>query len=1393
MPENIPFYLVYVTFTKVFWVFNGTNEKKSLTLQSYRKMQLTNETMNRNSRNIKFLLISVLAFLMPASLFAQLGTLYNVSQNLSSSYVNQVYQDKMGFVWVSTEDGLNRYDGYTFMRFGPQDGLMGDNITCVIEDRNQYLYVGTSNGIYVKVKGKFRQLKAVGTGDVVPFFVNAFCEAPDGTIVFSTSGRGIWKITDVDKVQNIFPGAGAGQFVTQLLFDKKGILWGVSEKRGVASFSPMKSKNFDRLKFLKEYHIADNFSYASMCRDKADNIYVGASNGGVYRMDSHRKGFTLCPASSSFRIMSMLARPDNHLCLGTNGSGLYVYNPVTGFSRPAKVTSHEVNIAKTKVSSIFQDKTHNLWLGLFQKGVFLQPPHSYTFNCLGEQQENGNSIGETCVLAVHRCPDGTLWVASDQDGIYALDANYQRIAHFLPVSEGGTVPSAIVDIEENIDGRLWIGSYTEGFGWLDTATGQYHRASFSYGNAQSIFDIRHDRKGNLWLGTLGDGLKCYNPFKDELLEFHADGTKTNLCNDFIIQMALSPDESTLYVGTSSGLASFDVRTHKWNAVFGGKYILDNQNIYSILDDGKGHIWVGTSQGLHCFDVKTKKLTLYTTADGLPDKRVCAIEKDNQGNLWISTNNGLASFRPDTKKVECFYGSDGLQGNEYGPGISFFDKKANMMFFGGTSGVSYFNPSKIKHANEHLSVIISSINVSGERVTSFAKSGMFEICSEAVSNADRFEFCHADNSISIHFSTLTYSSTERLSYKYSINGDDWVTLPSGENTISLYRLLPGDYHFRVIAVDNGVQSQVKEFTVVVHNPWYFTPLARIFYLLVLIGVALWYLRLLRVRNDERLRLQEHIHKEELNEQKLRFFINISHEIRTPMSLIISPLLQLIREDHDSHRQSTYEIMKRNADRILHLVNQILDLRKIDKGQMQMQMQETDMVGFVSDVLALFSPQAQSKSIKMEFEHPDGELPVWIDRGHFDKVVMNLMSNAMKYSYANGRIRVSLNKMPDLNCCQLHVFNTGDHIPEDAMKSIFERFHQVATSINQSKVGTGIGLDLARSLVLMHHGNIEVENVEGGVLFTVTLPLGKDHLQEAEIAHFIEDNSDETVEKETIQDVAAVEETEEDMAELVKSGTSKRHTVIIVEDDDDIREYLLNELSSTYRVLAYENGKVALPAIIRERPQIVVSDVMMPEMDGKTLCAKIKQNINTNYIPVIMLTAKTRDEDMLEGLETGADLYLTKPFNMDILRRNIANLISSRRVLQNKFTGKEDMKTDLDNVELENADEKLLSRIKAVINANLGNSDLNIDLICSEVGISRVHLHRKMKELTNQTPHDYIRNLRMKQAARMLKQKGQSITEIMYRCGFNSATSFSTMFKKIYGMSPREYMKAHEGEE
>jgi DNA-binding response OmpR family regulator len=486
------------------------------------------------------------------------------------------------------------------------------------------------------------------------------------------------------------------------------------------------------------------------------------------------------------------------------------------------------------------------------------------------------------------------------------------------------------------------------------------------------------------------------------------------------------------------------------------------------------------------------------------------------------------------------------------------------------------------------------------------------------------------------------------------------------------------------------------------------------------------------------------------------------------------------------------MKRNAERILHLVNQILDLRKIDKGQMIMQMRETDLIYFTDDLLKIFQPQATSKKINLEFIHEADKLPVWIDRSHFDKILLNLMSNAMKYTPVGGTVRITISS--DDKEVKIVVFDNGEQIPEQSLSRIFERFYQATSLTNQTKTGTGVGLDLTRSLVLLHHGSIIARNVEDGVEFVVTIPLGCEHLSKDELALHEEEKKEDMssiLEQELVSSAEAecIEAEEDNKQVKIASSNSKRPTVVVVEDDDEIRNYLIAELDSTYRVISFNNGLEALPNILREIPSLVISDVMMPQMDGNTLCAKIKSNVNTNHVPVILLTAKTRDEDRLESLETGADLYFTKPFNMDIVRRSIANLISSRRLMENKFAGKQDHSDQIDDIEIESADDKLLNRILAVVNANLSNSDLNIDMICTEVGISRVHLHRKMKELTNQTPHDFIRNLRLKQAARLLSRKGQNITEVMYRCGFNSTTSFSTMFKKMYGLSPREYMKEH----
>jgi DNA-binding response OmpR family regulator len=465
--------------------------------------------------------------------------------------------------------------------------------------------------------------------------------------------------------------------------------------------------------------------------------------------------------------------------------------------------------------------------------------------------------------------------------------------------------------------------------------------------------------------------------------------------------------------------------------------------------------------------------------------------------------------------------------------------------------------------------------------------------------------------------------------------------------------------------------------------------------------------------------------------------------------------------------------------------MMDLRKIDKGQMVMHMCETDLIGFVNDIYTLFTQQAKAKNVKFSYEHDTNELPVWVDRGNFDKIVVNILSNAFKYTPTGGeiRIRVTHNNQQAI----IAVKDTGEGIPEDKLPHIFERFYQTPSSLNDRNVGTGIGLDLTRSLVELHHGTIVAHNnTDGkGCEFIVTIPLGNAHLKPEEMVleRREEEQTTSLIEEEVINGMP-------EEAEIEAPKRNRRQKLVIVEDDAEILDYLGTELGSDYDIVKCSNGKQGLQATLKELPDLVISDIMMPEMDGNTLCSKIKTNGTVSHIPVILLTAKSRDEDQLEGLATGADAYIVKPFNLDILRRTIVNLIHTHQMLQLKYARNDQLEELVEDIKMKSPDEKLLEKVMSVINKNLGNSDLSVDRIADEVGISRVHLHRKMKELTGQTPHDFIRNIRLKKAATLLSSGDMNVSEVMYACGFSNAASFSTVFKKLYGVSPRDYMNEHQ---
>ena len=1320
---------------------------------------------------------------------AQVGKLFDADKQLSSSFTNQVYLDRDGFIWVVTRNGLNRYDGYKFHLY--KKGIKGDNgmasnyVNCMMQDKTGLFYLGMYGALQTYDGVQFRDVEVKSlSGKVVNCYVTSILQRANGDILVGTSGYGLLKLEDRSHAKQLNSTFKDIHTVDCMMEDKKGNLWLATSNKGVLEYDGKQVKTYFK-------DMPAGTIIKSICEDKRGNVYLGFSNNGVFVKTPGSKQFSHVEVTAGKSVSALFCRRDGKLMIGYDGLGLAVYDPKTGMLTDNPYFSRDVDLKLGKVYSIVEDGSGNIWLGLLQKGIFMQPGEVVDFQYMGYKLGSLNVIGSACVISTLIDSKSRTWVGTDKDGLYVFDSSDRLIKHF---KEG--FPGSIMTLAEDCRGNIWLGSYNEGFGYINPASMQYRKFPDAAYQNTSAFGMQGTSNDVMWVATMGQGLLRINLNDLQLKAFTAKGDVENnrslnsIPNDYISKMSVSPDEKRVYLATTIGVCCYDIAKNSWTSFF-GKNCLNYGVPTRIAKEYSGKLWIGTNDGLCSYDLKQKKLQEYTVDNGLADNGIASIEQDNVGRLWISTDHGLCCFDPKTSITHNYFADNGLQSNEFSDGASTTSAKGTMLF-GGVGGVTWFKPEDISPREWDAKIVLTDLTINGESVNTSTRSGGRQVCDTTVIACDRFDLGYHDNSFALQLSTLTYDNPEHIAYHYSINGEPFVRLQPGNNEITFSHLAPGKYHFRVKAERNQLFTPVREFTVVVHQPWYRSIWATIIYLLIF-GALLWfYINYRRRKEKDRMQLQEHIHAEEMADAKLKFFINISHEIRTPMTLIVTPLLSLIKKEKDPQLRSTYETMGRNAERILSLINQMMDLRKIDKGQMQMRMSETDLVGFVKDIYNLFKQQAQAKQITLNFAHDTENLPVWIDRKQFDKVIVNVLSNAFKFTPTGGEIniRVSHDGKPDGEESQqghavISINDNGEKIPEDKLDKIFERFYQMPSEANDRNVGTGIGLDLTRSLVELHYGAITAHNLDKGCEFVISIPLGNTHLKPEEMVEPEEVKSDSLIDQlNEVSEPLAVEEVAD---EKKLSGPI---SIVVVEDDDEIRDYLSMELAKEYHVITCENGREALTEIYRTMPDLVISDIMMPEMDGNALCAKLKGNPSTNHIPVILLTAKNRDEDKLEGLEAGADAYMEKPFNLDILRRTMVNLIGTHRLMRQKYGRTEQIEQKVDEVKMKSPDEKLLEKVLATINQHLSNSDLSVDMIASEVGISRVHLHRKMKELTGHTPHDFIRSLRLKQAANLLANQKMNIAEVVYACGFSNAASFSTMFKSVYGMSPREYMREQQ---
>jgi signal transduction histidine kinase/ligand-binding sensor domain-containing protein/DNA-binding response OmpR family regulator len=1279
------------------------------------------------------ILISLLLALM---VYAESGILYTADK-LPSSMTNCVVQDRYGFIWVGTEYGLSRFDGYKFTNYkrisNDSTSIIDNIITSFLVDKDGKLWIGCAKGLmsYDYEHDNFVRYKFVDSRKPRPR-IYSLLQYHNGDILAGTAGFGLFKLmkgTTTFKCLREVSHRTYDNYYAHTYEDAYGNIWRSSHLSVFTCYTQRGNKYIIR-DFTSPFGPPVEF-----LRSKTGNLIIVCTTGILSYDYKTRKVsvpfLDMGPYKDNISINSATFDHAHNLYIGTAENGVLVIR--NGSHKLVELENEDINrfsLRSAYINDIMEDKDHNLWICCNKKGLYLINQRKAAFHSWSFSSQN-YVIGSG-VSSIASGDNGQTWCIVQNSGVFCFDKSGKIIAH--PAS-----PAGASIIYRDKKGQFWLGTGNTLFAYNPSTGASIPKLKFV---GQGIYCMTDDGNGKLYLSVYSKGLYIYDIASGSVKVIAMDHqiSRGYLCNDWVRSLCFGND-GLLWIGTSNGVAcmntsTFNFRTYGWNSI-----LREVQTNY-ICQGNNGNIIIGTDEGLYQFSTTKRALLRFPGSSSLRDKQICGIVRDSKGDLWVSTTMGIWQYDKSIRQFIGHVSGNGLTQKEYSL-CTVIHTPDDMIGFGTSDGITTFYPSEVK-ANSMMmgDVYLTNFILDGKPISVMH---------------DLFEIPYTENSFSMEFSLLDYMNTDNISFEYRLNGSNWIATNEGSNSISFNKLKPGKYVIQVRAVNNGIYSKgVRKITVIVSDPWFATPLAYLVYALIATAIVLFFIRMYVKRR-----------KQELEEAKMRFLINATHDIRSPLTLIMGPLHKLKSKITDQESRVDIDIIDRNARRLLLLVNQILDERKIDKDQMRLHCQETDLVEYIQTICALYSYNAGERNITFSFTHEDDKLMAWIDRINFDKVVNNLLSNAFKYTFDGGVITVMLSHN-DKNAT-IQVVDTGIGFKDEKPERLFERFYQGENTDKLHIEGTGIGLNLSRALVQMHGGKIKASNRndgEKGACITVTLPLGNAHLKPEEIMEDEEQPTDEAV-------------------ATVKKQSSKNIRIMIVDDDKEIGQYIKNELDKWYRFDCFTNGKEALETLLNGKYDLVISDVMMPVMDGITLLKKIKSNINISHIPVILLTSKADISDRLEGLKKGADAYLAKPFNMEELHILIDNLVDNLRRLRGKFSGIQEQEGKVEDVEVKGNDDALMERIMKSINENLSDPDFNVEKLTEDVGISRAQLHRKMKEIAGISTGEFIRNLRLEQAARLIRENKINVTQVAYSVGFNNQTHFSTVFKKHFGLSPSEY--------
>lgn len=1318
------------------------------------------------------------------------STSYTMDDGLAANRVYSILQDSCGFMWFGTDDGLSRFDGIKFKNYYLSEYInatTSNSVKKIFIDRRGKMWIGLDSGIviYDSQTDTFRPFNAkTETGETIQTYVVDMIEDNDGEVWIATNGKGLYRFSPNDEIRlrvyrNI-PGESnciSQNILMTLQQDSKQNIWIGTYSEGLCCFDKHKNTFVTYKRSNLPDSLSDN-SIQKILEDSHGNLWIGTFQNGLDLFNPATRTFTNYQDKSPNNLLYHIHdikeyRPGELFISSDNGIGIFKAD------KGEIIQSDNPNLkirtgANKFIYSIYIDKEESLWLGSYFDGIKFYSAFQNNFKYYSCSLSATAQAGKV-VNVIKEGKDDQYWIGTDDNGIFRFNAKTQEITPFRDAASIGTTYYCIHDLLVDGD-KLYAATYGRGMEVFDLKTGKVESYLYNPEDSTSIsssrvFILYKASNGYIYVGT-SNGICCYNPQQKKFTRMGSFAGR--------ISAIIEDYHGKIWIGTSiSGLYSYNIKTGKTTAYQRS----DNPNsitknvITTLAIDNRKRLWVGTyGQGLCRYNEDSDNFTRYDHLE-LPNKIITSIIPKGD-LLWISTNKGLAVYNPDTEYLKTYSKSNGLYNEQFTPrsGVESSDGK---LFLGSTGGFCYFFPQDLRENTYNPPVVLTNMTIFGKEVQANIPDSSIQ---RSIGYTDEIILEYNQSMIGFDFAALSYIAPKENNYQYMLEGLDsgWQFTKGNNNHLSYANLPAGEYVLRIkgtnsdkIWSSNEIQLKIK-----VLPPFLQSQLAYIIYaimLLIILLLTVWYyIKRTEKRQKARMKRLNDEKEKELYNAKIDFFTNIAHEIRTPLSLIIGPLEYLMKTTSINNVYGEYlSIIEQNYKRLYALVTQLLDFRKVDSGAYKLSYDSYRVKDTIAKVTCIFELSTRQKKISIDTSSISEKLTMVTDEEAFTKIISNLLSNALKYA----KSRISVTATENDSEIIITVTDDGIGITDQEKTKIFDAFYQVKNNSELNKLGIGIGLHMTRSLIQLMNGKIEAKDREdgkSGVAISVHFPK-QAAISAAPPMKRVED---------TIIAEISTEEGEPESI-LPDEPIKKQYAVMVVDDNPEILDFLSKILSEEYFVISASSGEEALLILEKNNIDLIISDVMMEEMDGFELCGKIKTDINISHVPVILLTAKTDTESKIKGLESGADAYIEKPFSPFHLKAQLRNLLKKREKQQKTYASTP--LSDLHSAVHNKLDEEFMKKCTDIILNNIEDSEFSVSTLAQELGMSRTSVFTKIKGIIGMTPNDFIKITRLKKACRMMIEGEYRVTEIGFLVGFSSSSYFAKCFQKQFGMLPTEFLK------